>query len=276
MTEPLVLQVRAKAGIDEARQALTDPKALNLWLGEHSTVDLPGTFEFWGRYIPEGDAPHQRVLGYDGSTLTLAWTLGGEETTTEITLTPDGDDATLIKLSQTHFDFADAISGANIRGVLQTFWSLALANLVDHVEGRELTTRPDFTSPVFEGEVLIDGPIEQVYSSLTESEKASAWFGFPIEIDLRKGGRFAMGGFDAGPGVEIVDLVEGRKMATDWGPSGISSWELAESDGKTRLTFVMSGFDEANPPYGAWTGWLSGVAALRRYVELPDWSIWAA
>jgi uncharacterized protein YndB with AHSA1/START domain len=276
MTEPLVLQVRAKAGIDDVRQALTDPKALNLWLGEHSTVDLPGTFEFWGRYIPEGDAPHQRVLGYDGSTLTLAWTLGGEETITEITLTSDGDDATVVKLSQTGFDYADAISGANIRGVLQTFWSLAFANLVDHLDGRELTTRPDFTSPVFAGEALIDAPVAQVYSSLTESEKASAWFGYPVEIDLRKGGRFAMGGFDAGPGVEIVDLVEGRKMSMDWGDGGISTWELAESDGKTRLTFVMSGFDESNPPYGAWLGWLSGVAALRRYNELPDWKIWAA
>jgi uncharacterized protein YndB with AHSA1/START domain len=275
-TEPLVLHVRARVGIDDARQGLTDPKALNRWLGEHSTVDLPGTFEFWGRYIPDGDAPHQRVLGYDGSTLTLAWTLGGEETTTEITLTPDGDDATAIKLSQTHFDFADAISGANIRGVLQTFWSLALTNLVDHLEGRELTTRPDFTSSIFEGEALIDAPIEQVYSSLTESEKMSDWFGFPVGIDARKGGRFAMGGFDAGPGVEIVDLVEGQKMALDWGPAGISTWELAESDGKTRLTFVMSGFDESNPPYGAWTGWLSGVAMLRRYNELPDWQIRAA
>ena len=43
MTEPLILQARAKAGIDDVRQALTDPKALNLWLGEHSNVDLPGT-----------------------------------------------------------------------------------------------------------------------------------------------------------------------------------------------------------------------------------------
>jgi len=276
MTEPLILQVRAKAGLDDVRQALTDPKALNSWLGEHSKVDLPETFEFWGRYIPEGDAPHQRVLGYDGNTLTLAWTLGGEETTTEITLIPEDDRTTVIKLSQSHFDFADAISGANIRGVLQTFWSLALANLVDHLEGRELTTRPDFTSADFRGEAVIDAPAAQVYASLTDSAKASAWFGYPVDIDARLGGRFAMGGFDAGPGVEIIDLVEGQKMSIDWGPAGISTWELAESGGKTRLTFVMSGFDESNPPYGAWLGWLSGVAALRRFNELEDWRIFAA
>lgn len=114
MTEPLILQARAKAGIDDARQALTDPKILNLWLGEHSTVDLPGTFEFWGRYIPEGDAPHQRVLGYDGQTLKLAWLLGGEETTTEISLLEESDDSTVIKLSQSHFKWSEAVSNSNI------------------------------------------------------------------------------------------------------------------------------------------------------------------
>ena len=277
MTEPLILQARAQAGIDDVRQALTDPKALNVWLGEHSTVDLPGTFEFWGRYIPEGDAPHQRVLAYDDRTLRLAWLLDGEETTTEITLIPEGDDSTVVRLSQSHFDFADAISGATIRGVLQTFWSLALANLVDYLDGRELTTRPDFTSPVFTGEALIDAPLAQVYASLTESEKASAWFGFPIGIEPYAGGRFAMGGFDAGPGATVVEVVEGRTMSVDWGPTGISTWELAESDGKTRLTFVMSGFDESNPPYGAWLGWLSGVASLRRFNEQKNWqSIWVS
>jgi uncharacterized protein YndB with AHSA1/START domain len=275
MTEPMILQVRAKAGIKEVRQALTDPAALNAWLGEHSTVDLPDTFEFWGRYIPEGDAPHQRVLQSDDNTLKLAWLLDGVETTTEITLAEAPDDTIVVKLTQSHFDFADVINGTSIRGVLETFWSLALSNLVDHLEGRALTPRPDFTSPEFSAEALIDAPIAQVYASLTESERASEWFGFPIGIEPYAGGRFAMGGFDAGPGAKVLDVVPGSKMAVDWGPAGISTWELAESDGKTRLTFVMSGFDAGNPPYAAWTGWLSGVSALRRYNEQANWqSIW--
>jgi hypothetical protein len=38
---------------------------------------------------------------------------------------------------------------------------------------------------------------------------------------------------------------------------------------------VQSGFDPTNPPYPGWAGWLSGIAALRRYHELPRWtSIW--
>ena len=47
------------------------------------------------------------------------------------------------------------------------------------------------------------------------------------------------------------------------------------SDGKTRLTFMHSGFDVDNPPYPGWAGWLGGVAALRRYHEVPHWrTIW--
>ncbi|WP_233559065.1 SRPBCC family protein [Micromonospora radicis] len=55
----------------------------------------------------------------------------------------------------------------------------------------------------------------------------------------------------------------------------MASWELAESGGKTRLTFVQSGFDEQNPPYAAWSGGVAGLAELRRFHEVLDWQpIW--
>jgi hypothetical protein len=56
----------------------------------------------------------------------------------------------------------------------------------------------------------------------------------------------------------------------DW-EGVVASWELADSGGKTRLTFVQSGFNQRKPPYGAWMGWLSGIAELRRFHELRDW-----
>ena len=38
---------------------------------------------------------------------------------------------------------------------------------------------------------------------------------------------------------------------------------------------VQSRFDVGSPPYGAWMGWLAGMAELRRYHELSDWrAIW--
>ena len=76
------------------------------------------------------------------------------------------------------------------------------------------------------------------------------------------------------PMAKVIEL-GGDGMAADWGPAGVTSWELAESGGRTRLTFVQSGFDERRPPYPQWIGWLSGVAELRRFVEQDDWwPIW--
>ncbi|WP_422772239.1 SRPBCC domain-containing protein [Plantactinospora sp. WMMC1484] len=276
MTAPLTLRARAAASVKAVWQALTDAAELRIWLAEHAEVELPHRYEFWGRYTPEGDAPHQRLLHADDHTLRFTWLLDGEETTTEITLIEEGAESTVIALSQTHWSFEDVTSGASIRGVLQTYWSLAIANLVDHVEGRPLTPKTDFTSTKMAEEVVIDAPPEAVYESLTDSAKASEWFGYPIEIEPFVGGRWAMGGFDNNPDpAKVLDLTPGRAMTVDWGPIGVVSWELEGSEGKTKLSFVQSGFDQ--PPYAGWTGWLSGLAELRRYHELADWRpIWLA
>ncbi|GAA2709385.1 SRPBCC domain-containing protein [Micromonospora olivasterospora] len=274
MTEPMTMRARLAAPVEAVHRALTDPAELRVWLAEHAEVELPDRYAYWGRYTPEGDAPHQRLLHVDDRTLRFAWTLDGVETTTEMALEPEGD-ATLLTLRQSHFDFAEAISGSSIRGVLQTFWALSVANLAAMLEGRPLLPRTDFTSADLRGELLIAAPMDKVYESLTDSEQASAWFGYPIGIEPWVGGRYAMGGFESGYAAKVIDLDPGRKMSIDWGPTGVSTWKLAESDGKTKLTFVQSGFDEQNPPYAAWCGSVSGLAELRRYHEVPDWQpIW--
>lgn len=274
MSDLLTVRARLAAPAEAVRRALTDPAELRVWLAEHAEVELPRRYEFWGRYTPEGDAPHQRLLHADERTLRFAWVLDGVETTTEFELTPEGD-STVLTLRQSHFSFAEAMDGSSIRGVLQTYWALAIANLNAHLEGRPLLPRTDFTSADLRGEVVIDAPMDKVWTSLTDSEQASAWFGFPIGIEPWVGGRYAMGGFDAGYAAKVVDLTPGRALSVDWGPTGVSTWELAESGGRTKLTFVQSGFDEGNPPYAAWTGSVAGLAELRRFHEVADWQpIW--
>ncbi|QFY12501.1 SRPBCC domain-containing protein [Nonomuraea phyllanthi] len=271
MTEPMIIRARVQAPLKEVRQALTDPALLRIWLAEHAEVSLPDRFGFWGRTTPEGDAPHQRLLHADDRTVRFAWLLDGEETTTEIGLEEDSD-TTLVTLSQTHFDFQDVITGKSIRGVLQTYWAQALANLAEHFEGRELTPRADYTSPELRAEVTIDASPSDVFDSLIDSETVTRWFGFPIEIEPFVGGRFAMGGLANDPSpAKVLELEPGRKFSLDWGGPGVGAWELEGSGGKTRLTLVQSGFDTSRPPYAAWGGILSGVAELRRYHEVPDW-----
>jgi uncharacterized protein YndB with AHSA1/START domain len=275
MTEPIV-RVRALAPVKTVRDALTDPDALRAWFAEHVEVDLPHRYEFWGRYTPDGDVPHQTVRYADDRTLRFTWLLDGVETNTEITVDEEAGESTVVTVHQDGFDFQEALDMSTIRGVLQTFWSMAMANLVDYVEGRDVGPRTDFTSADLRGVLLIDAPVGAVYMSLTDSAQASEWFGFPIGIEPFVGGRFAMGGLDNNPQpAKVIDLDPGRKMSVDWGPVGVVTWELAESQGKTRLTFVQSGFDTGNPPYAAWTGWLGGLSQLRRFHELPDWRpIW--
>ncbi|WP_433367744.1 SRPBCC family protein [Streptosporangium sp. CA-115845] len=277
MSEPMRLNARVAAPLKAVHHALTDPGELRIWLAEHAEVELPHRYEFWGRHIPEGHAPHQRPLHVDDHTLRLSWSIGGEETTVEISLAEEGPESTTLSLSQTHFDYREAISGnGGVLGTLQTFWCLSIANLVDHLEGRELTPKCDFTSPRMQERFLIGASPEKVYDSLVDSAKFSRWFGYRIDIEPYVGGRFAMGGFevDEAPG-KVVEVEPGRRFSLEWPGFGVSSWELEGSDGATRLTFMMSGFDEGNPPYAGWMGWLSGVAELRRFHELSDWQpIW--
>ena len=258
-------------------EALTDPAALRVWLAEHADVDLPSKYEFWGRYTPDGAEPHQRVLHVDERTIRFAWTVDGVETTTEILLDED-EDGTLVTLSQTDLpSFEDVIADkAGARGALQTFWSLAIANLADYLSGREMTPKCDFTSTDMRAEVMIDATPEAVFDSMTQSDQFCKWFGANVDIEAYVGGRFAMGGFELDPGgARFVEFEPGRKATLRFADGITSSWELEGSDGKTRLTLVQSGFDPTNPPYPGWAGWLGGISALRRYHELPrSRSIW--
>ena len=67
-------------------EALTDPAALRVWLAEHADVDLPGKYEFWGRFTPDGAKPRQRVLNVDERTIRFAWTVDGVESTVQFEL----------------------------------------------------------------------------------------------------------------------------------------------------------------------------------------------
>jgi len=265
MTDPdLRLRAVVPAPPKVVYEALTDPAALRVWLAEHADVDLPGTYEFWGRFTPDGAEPHQRVLHVDERTIRFAWTVEGVESTVEFELAED-EDGTLVTLSQSDLpSFAEVLADeAGARGALSTFWSLAIANLADYLAGRELTPKCDFTSNELRASVVIDAAPEQVFDSMTQSEQFARWFGANVDIEPYVGGRFAMGGFELDPGgAKFVEFEPGRKATLRFADGMTDSWELEGSDGKTRLTVVESGFDPANPPYPGWTGWLGGLVDL--------------
>jgi uncharacterized protein YndB with AHSA1/START domain len=113
MSEPLILRARAAAELDAVRRALTDPAELREWFAESVDVELPHRFAFWGRYTPEGDAPHQRLVHVDDHSLRFDWRLDGIDTTTEINLDPESASSTIVTISQTDFDFSGGVGGTH-------------------------------------------------------------------------------------------------------------------------------------------------------------------
>lgn len=274
MTEPTRFRVRLRAPVQDVWHALTDAGALRSWLSEHAVVDLPGRYEFWGRYTPAGDVPRQKLLLAEDNVLRYAWDIGGTETVVEFKLEKDGE-ATVLSFSQTGLpDYAAMLADPDSPlGMMHTFWALSAANLVDHVEGRPITARCDLTSPLMREEVRIAAPRQEVYSSIADPAQFTRWFGARIEAETHVGGRWAMGSLEKDPEpAKIVDLVPDGKMSLAYQDGVVSTWELEDSGGGTKLTFVQSGFSEEKPPYGMWMGWLSGLAELRRFHEIDVWS----
>lgn len=261
---PLTMSARVGAPAERIREALTDPVQMRTWLAEHAKADLPGSYAFWGRHTPEGEAPHQQPIRTSDHGLSFTWRLAERQTSVEIALREEQPGSTIITVLQTDFDFTDLGS----LGMLQTFWALSVANLVDHLENRPLTPRCDYTSAQLSAEILIDAAPAAVYESLIDADQVGRWFGFPVEIDPRVGGRYGHGG-------KILNLDRERVLTVEWEGTGVFTWALADVGGRTHLTLSRSGFDPARPPYAAWAGELCGAAELRRYHELTDWQpIW--
>jgi uncharacterized protein YndB with AHSA1/START domain len=263
------IRVRTSAPPARIHEALTTAEGLRTWLAEQAEVDLEGGhYEFWGRYTPEGERGRQKLLDHDDRSVRFSWALYGTEYTVELGV-EQGDGETLIAMTQTPYPTWSV--GDEQSEILQTFWPLALANLVEHVEGRPVFGFCDFTTPEQRFETDIAATPAAIIDALTDPDVFARWFGARMEIEPHVGGRWTMGSFEQNEHpAKIIALDEGH-FALDFQEGMVASWELKGSEGRTHLTFVQSGFDTGNPPYGAWMGWLSGFADLKRMLELPNW-----
>ena len=266
------VRVRTTAPAAKVHQALTRGEELEVWLAEHASVDLgQGVYEFWGRFTPEVERGRQKLLGFDDSSVKFSWFLHGTDYTVEFGV-EERDGETVIGVTQSPYPaWGEALTDETRAGVVQTFWPLVLANLVEHVEGRPVFGFCDFTTSEQRFETDIAAPAASIIGALTDADVFARWFGARIEIEPHVGGRWAMGSFaDNETPAKILALDE-EHFKLEFPDGMVSSWELKDSGGKTRLTFVQSGFDASEPPYGSWMGWLSGFADMKRMLELPEW-----
>jgi uncharacterized protein YndB with AHSA1/START domain len=141
-----------------------------------------------------------------------------------------------------------------------------------------------------EREILIDAPLDVVWSVITEPEHVSRWFSDAAEIDLRPGGELILTWEEHGPvhwRAERIDprhFVSFRWLRAVPEPTGtelpgdnstLVEFSLAAEGEGTRLRVVESGFrelrgsDEENAKdaeeHGR--GWELELAELREYVS---------
>src|SRR4051794_28785484 len=144
----------------------------------------------------------------------------------------EDEGGTLVTLSQSDLpSFAEVLADtAGARGALQTFWTLAVANLADYLAGRAPTPKCDFTSAQLHTSIVIDAAPDAVFASMTESEQFSQWSGVHVDIEPYVGGRFAMGGFELDPGgARFVEFEPGRSATVRFADGMVNSWELEGS-----------------------------------------------
>jgi uncharacterized protein YndB with AHSA1/START domain len=136
-----------------------------------------------------------------------------------------------------------------------------------------------------EREIVIDAPVEVVWSVVTEPEYISGWFSDSADVDLKPGGRAVLHWNEFGTVQGRVERVEpphffsfrwavdpGRDI--DEGNSTLVEFSLRAERESTRLTVVETGFQDLAGPEdekqrhfdGHRRGWELELGELREYV----------
>jgi uncharacterized protein YndB with AHSA1/START domain len=261
------MRVRIEAPPQTVRQALTDADTMTEWFAESADVSLDEQrYQFWGRYTPQGDDPHQELASAEP--LRFTWVLSGKPSIVDIELTPD-DEGTVLALAHEGYQDGDA-------GALDCFWHVSVANLVAHCEGVATMPPFDFSAPA-QGDALVravvDVPAEEVYASLLDPSQVDKWSGGSATIEPEVAGRYDIGWGHGGGPTTIVELERDKVLAYGWRDLNhdgetLVRWQLREARGSTFLTLVHSGFSDNAMSERYRQGWLGKLVELKRILEL--------
>ena len=289
-SDALRLRVRIEAPPDAMVKAITEPDLMTEWLAESVEV-APDRYEFWGRYVPQGDRARQRPIDIDPARgVRLAWELdgsaggavlagsaggavlagsaGGEPSEVDLSVEADGERGSVVELTHT------GVPGESYPA-LNAFWHLALTNLAARGEGYPTTPPLDFTLPAH-GEALVRTviavPPEEVYACLLDPEQVGRLTGTTAVIEAEVGGRYDLG-WERGP-VRITDLVPDRALALAWRqpdlPETVVRWDLRTSHGHTYLTLTHGDFTDDRLAEELRQRWVPLLVELKRMLELGE------
>ena len=85
-------------------------------------------------------------------------------------------------------------------------------------------------------EVVLDAPVEEVWSALTDPERLEEWFANDVELELEPGGEGTFRWDDGEERHAVVEEVDPeRRFTFTWDDEGRVEIELEEIDGGTRV-----------------------------------------
>jgi len=266
--------------------ALTDPGELQSWFAEHARIEARegGSFDFWGRHTvgtpAEGEAGGPITVFEPNERFGFEWTFFGVPSRVTISLSPEESDhgpATRVAIEHA---FEGEVEMPRSRELVDDWWRFNLGNLMAHAANHGDVLRVDFDdpSPEIRLSMHMDAPPKTVWAALTVPENLNRWMAKDATVDLREGGTLDLGwpppeGYE-GPGMEILELVEGEKLMFSWPdwrgdnsvPPQSVTWLLEPDEGGTKVTLIHAGFvrtvDVSDYPFGwgHFMGQLKGVA----------------
>ena len=266
MSDTLQMQIALKSSPDAILRAWTEE--LPAWFAEHADISLADKrYDFWGRYTPETpdrESGHHPLLTHEeGKKLSFGWHLSKEDRTIQIDVQPR-DDQQIVAIQVTKPAYED-------------FWFLSLENLRRHLDGKA-PVRCDYSQSMLgdiHHAIEIEASRESVYDTLIKPEQLDRWIANHATVEPRVGGTYdwGWGGTGTMP-MKILELVPNESLKLSGihdGVENILTWTLAESNGKTRLTMVHSGF-APDKDTGMTTGWLNFMSWVKSISEYGnDW-----
>jgi uncharacterized protein YndB with AHSA1/START domain len=248
-------------------QAITDPEQLQQWslppaLGASMTRDADGTLSvgLGGMKatvaVLEAMEPPRQVttLGLPDRLIAITYTLEEENGGTRVRVVLRG---------------GESLSGDAVQERLAPSgeaWEMALANLKAYVEGQELPYPYASQAAIYgyrresrekfsiERSVWIAAPRERVWRAITDPEQIGQWFSPGTQwggTGLEVGGRMFV--LDPESGAEmytqVVEAVEPpyrlvtRSMPEPPEVVHVTTWQLEEENGGTRLVLTHSGYE---------------------------------
>lgn len=264
------MQLHVPHLVEEVYNALTSPDAMRQWqAAEHANVDLPnGIYQFWGNFTPEApQEPRQKLLAAETNRLLkFQWTVLDGEDTIVTMLLGEHNGRTILDLRHDTTAMKDNVPRDYN---FFDFWLVHLENLRRYLDGKPIAdTRTDYSdesTAAIRHEIDIDAAPDRIFQVLTDPQEMEKWI---ASSGTFTGDEISYGWEGVGT-IKILELQPNRQLKHSWFGTSVVTWTLSEHDGKTRLTFVHSGFDD-DRKRDERTGWLNFLSWIRAIAEYGD------